>query len=377
MGVVLQNESVVGGISSTLINKIGTAALETTAQDLSGAINELVNSGGGSDVSVTQKVSSGENIASITVDGTTTELYATNTTYSDFGGATSQAAGSHGLVPAPTTSDTSKYLKGDGTWATPTDTTYSDFTGATSSVAGVHGLVPAPATTDVGKFLSADGSWGDGGKPMVVLSCGNSTWAEFEAAYKSNVIVYCRASSGSDPSSGSQTRMAFMAYVNDATNPTEVEFQYYRSVKTKSDSAQGDQVFIYKLNKSTGWSYETRNTYSKIAAGTNMTSSYANGVLTLNATGGSGGTDENVAQTVTTTNSSNYELLFSGTADNTTRTEGAGKNSTLKCNPSTGNISVTSVSISGTVTNNTDAATKKYVDDSVGAAIAQVLNASY
>lgn len=38
--------------------------------------------------------------------------------YSDFTGATSQAAGAHGLVPAPTTGDISKFLKGDGTWAT-------------------------------------------------------------------------------------------------------------------------------------------------------------------------------------------------------------------------------------------------------------------
>lgn len=49
--------------------------------------------------------------------------------YSDFTGATSSTAGSHGLVPAPTTSDVDKYLKGDGTWGTisvPTVTLYSD-----------------------------------------------------------------------------------------------------------------------------------------------------------------------------------------------------------------------------------------------------------
>lgn len=32
-------------------------------------------------------------------------------------GATAQTAGASGLVPAPTTSDVDKYLKGDGTWA--------------------------------------------------------------------------------------------------------------------------------------------------------------------------------------------------------------------------------------------------------------------
>lgn len=46
----------------------------------------------------------------------------TDTTYSAFKGSTSSASGSAGLVPAPTTADTTKYLKADGTWATPTFT---------------------------------------------------------------------------------------------------------------------------------------------------------------------------------------------------------------------------------------------------------------
>ena len=87
--------------------------------------------------------------------------------------------------------------------------------------------------------------------------------------------------------------------------------------------------------------------------------------------------DINVAQSVVSTDSNDYELIFSGTADNTTRTEGVGKNNTLKCNPSTGNISVSSVTISGTVTNNTDAATKQYVDNLIDTAITQVIEAGY
>ena len=38
-------------------------------------------------------------------------------TITAFTGATSSVAGSTGLVPAPTTGDVDKYLKGDGTWA--------------------------------------------------------------------------------------------------------------------------------------------------------------------------------------------------------------------------------------------------------------------
>ena len=47
MGILMQNDSLVGGIDSSLVNKIGTATLDTVAQDLSGAVNELKASGGG------------------------------------------------------------------------------------------------------------------------------------------------------------------------------------------------------------------------------------------------------------------------------------------------------------------------------------------
>lgn len=47
-----------------------------------------------------------------------------------------------------------------------------------------------------------------------------------------------------------------------------------------------------------------------------------------------------VTQTATTTSAA-YEVLFSGTADNTTRTEGTRKNSNLTFNPSTGVLTIT------------------------------------
>lgn len=122
---------------------------------------------------------------------------------------------------------------------------------------------------------------------LVEMTYGESNaWAKFIAAYTAHCIVYCRASSNSNPASGSQTRKAFMAYVNNAESPTQVEFQYYRSVSSHTDAQQGDQVFIYLLTNASGgtWSVTTRNAFTKIAAGTNMSSSYSNGVLTLNCT---------------------------------------------------------------------------------------------
>ena len=120
-----------------------------------------------------------------------------------------------------------------------------------------------------------------GEENLFLASYGHSTYAEVLEAYQNNRIVYARASTGSNPGSGSQLRMAFLAYVNNETTPTEFEFQYYRSVNTHSATQQGDQVYIYKLNKNTGWSVTVREAYTRIVAGTGLTSSYSNGVLTI------------------------------------------------------------------------------------------------
>ena len=121
---------------------------------------------------------------------------------------------------------------------------------------------------------------------LVEMSYGESNaWAKFIAAYRGNKIVYCRASSAANPASGSQTRKAFMAYVNNATNPTSVEFQYVRSVSSKTASQPVDQVFVYTLTSANGgtWTVTTRDMGPKLAQGTNTTVSYSNGTYTISA----------------------------------------------------------------------------------------------
>lgn len=122
---------------------------------------------------------------------------------------------------------------------------------------------------------------------MVILRYGISTWTDFMTAYQNNCVIYCRASSNSNPATGSQTRLAFMAYVTDMTNPTNVEFQYYRSVSKHTDSQQGNQVYVYKLTNANKWTVTVRNTFSKVIAGDNITSSFVesetNSSITLSA----------------------------------------------------------------------------------------------
>lgn len=173
-------------------------------------------------------------------------------------------------VPDVTSADDGKVLQvSNGAW-TAQDSIPTTMTGATLNDDGEGGLVPAPTTADVDKFLSGDGTYKSGGLPMVILSYGHSTWQEFMDAYRNNVIVYARASSSANPGTGSQTRMAFMAYVNNSENPTEVEFQYYRSTNptTRTINAINDQVYVYKLESKNGgtWSVTAREAGMKTLA---------------------------------------------------------------------------------------------------------------
>lgn len=62
-----------------------------------------------------------------------------------------------------------------------TDTTYSTFTGTDGSSAGTAGLVPAPTTTDIDKFLKGDGTWtsvSGGGSGINVLTSADYNYPE-------------------------------------------------------------------------------------------------------------------------------------------------------------------------------------------------------
>ena len=91
-----------------------------------------------------------------------------STSKTDFQGATSQAAGAAGQVPAPSAGDNEKFLRGDGTWAS----TNSDVTGVKGDSESSYRTGNVNLTLDnLGIFVNTSVVWG------------NKTTAE-KAAYK-------------------------------------------------------------------------------------------------------------------------------------------------------------------------------------------------
>lgn len=147
-------EFIYNGTQYELVGDIDTNTNTTysagTGLDLSGTTFSLENSGVdagsyGPSADVSGTDGSTINIPQITVDakGRVTSVVNrvltnrdTDTTYSAMKGATSSAAGTAGLAPAPSAGASNRYLRSDGTWAVPpdTNTTYGN---ATTSSAGL------------------------------------------------------------------------------------------------------------------------------------------------------------------------------------------------------------------------------------------------
>lgn len=102
---------------------------------------------------------------------------------------------------------------------------------------------------------------------LVMLEYGKSTWQEFQNAFNSNKIVYCKVNG----------RMAFLAYISTSN----VEFQYYRSLSSPSVSSQPDEVYVYTLTNANKWTTTTRKASSTIDVGTGLSRSYTNSSRTM------------------------------------------------------------------------------------------------
>lgn len=92
----------------------------------------------------------------------------TDTTYSEFTGATTTAAGTTGLVPAPTTGQSTRYLCSNGEWSVPQGSIYNGSTAISVKPSTVDGeyniylvaLFPGTTSQSVGPSASATINFG-------------------------------------------------------------------------------------------------------------------------------------------------------------------------------------------------------------------------
>ncbi len=108
---VIANDAVTTDkINDSAVTTAKIADDAVTAAKLDAALNDLSN--------VNASPSDGQVLKWVDASGKWQADDDTDTTYSDFTGATSEADGTAGLVPQPDSGDEGKYLKGDGTWDT-------------------------------------------------------------------------------------------------------------------------------------------------------------------------------------------------------------------------------------------------------------------
>ena len=121
--------------------------------------------------------------------------------------------------------------------------------------------------------------------------------------------------------------------------PSAISYTINKNVPSDADMTAYTGTGLISVNNHVISTTATDNigTVTQVKVGTTAYNP-SNGIISLPAYPTN--TDAKVAQTATST-SANYEVLFSETADNTTRTEGARKASNLKFNPNTGNLQAT------------------------------------
>ena len=121
-----------------------------------------------------------------------------------------------------------------------------------------------------------------------------------------------------------------------ATSPIAID-------STSAITTSGTRTLSHANSGVTAGTYQsvTVNATGHVTAGSALTKAQV--TTALGYTPPTSDTNNAVTQTATNTNA-NYEVLFSATADNTTRTEGARKYSNLLFNPSTGTLTATKFS---------------------------------
>lgn len=235
-------------------------------------------------------------------------------------------------VAADTKTDTLE-LVGSNVTLTPDATNDKVTIGITkSNVTTALGYTPPTADTNVTQ--TADDSTNSNFEVLMGATADNTT--RTEAAKKSSKLKF-------NPSTGNLQA----TQLNGVTIGSSPKFTDHTYSGTGLISVNSSGVISTTATANTGTITSVKTTAGAHTA-INVTSGAANfnvPTKTSHLTNDSGfiTSDTKVTQTADDSTASAFEVLFSNTADNTTRTEAARKSSKLKFQPSSGNLSVTSI----------------------------------
>ena len=124
-----------------------------------------------------------------------------------------------------------------------TDTTYTAMTGATSSAAGTSGLVPAPAAGKQSSFLRGDGTW--------VVPTDNKVTQTVVDVNGDGYVVY--STSNSDTITGVNKNLAIRIRNNVGTTSTIGESAFILGNSIASGTAGNKQGRLYIYGSNTGY----------------------------------------------------------------------------------------------------------------------------
>ena len=216
---------------------------------------------------IQSKLTAGDNIT--ISDGT---IAATDTTYT---AGTNVSISDANVISATDTTYTAgtNVSISDANVISATDTTYSNFIGTNGSSAGSAGLVPAPATTDSGKFLKADGTWdtAGGSSVTVVQSTGTSTSSVMSQNATSSMVF-------ADPSTKKQVQIG----ANSSASGSDGCVAIGRYAKTNGNGAVA-------VGSGTGAALAAQATQANATAIGSGAKATANGSLALNGSASSQG----------------------------------------------------------------------------------------
>ena len=301
-------------------------------------------------------------------DGTWAKPPDNNTTYSA-GTGISLSGTTFGLKNASTAEsggvkldgNTSKFLNGNGQWATPPNDTYAVMTGATTAKGGAQGLVPAPSSLQSAQFLKGDGTWGTptNSTTKLIVGASNST----VNATTTNGNTYIRLFDDTTARESHKISGAGATTVtSDSNGNIIVNTAYGQFSTTEAGLAPKSDGATTKYLRADGTWTVPPNDNTTYSAGTGLTLSGTTLALKDASTAESGGiklggdsskflngngqwvtptdTNNKVAQNIISTIDNTYPILLASSANATSNIAAntVGFGSEVKVNPKTSNV---------------------------------------